>query len=177
MRATSRGLADATITITTIGEPAFDGGKPPVRPYVPPPLSDAAIRAAKNIVNVARDRPSRASSEADDHPARLANNADSTTSWHAAGTDSDPWWQVDLEGFYQISGSKIVFASEANWRYVIQLSSEGVQWTTAVDRSQTVRSDAARSDIYPPGAVARYVRVRGVSQVREVEVYGVLSVR
>src|SRR5688572_31977320 len=56
-RSTSPGLADAMLTLTTVGEPAFiPGVTPPVspRPYSPPPLSEAAQAAMGNVVNVAR---------------------------------------------------------------------------------------------------------------------------
>src|SRR5688572_21369440 len=101
-RSTSPGLADAMLTLTTVGEPAFiPGVTPPVspRPYSPPPLSEAAQAAMGNVVNVARDRPSKASSEAERHPARHANDG-SSLYWMAHNPDG--WWQVDLEGFYQI---------------------------------------------------------------------------
>jgi hypothetical protein len=187
IRAASDGLEDATITITTQGEPKFVPGQTPLvsdRSYVPPKLSDAAVKSLSNIVNVARDRPCRASSEAENHPARLANDGDPQSRWLANSDRPGEWWMVDLEGFYQVSGTKIVFDSDQNYRYIVELSQDGKTWELAVDRRESVRTDAIRNDIYPPGAVARYVRVtitslppKGRAALSEVEVHGVLSVR
>jgi len=184
IRATSPGLEDATITITTRGEPMFVPGQTPLagdRPYMPPPLSEAARQAMKNLVNVARDRPCLASSEAPGHPARLANDADPATHWQPRNEDQGAWWQVDLEGFYQISGSRITFRHEGNWRYTIETSQDRHNWVAAVDRSATASTSSVRNDIYPPGTVARYVRVSfrdgPAVEVAEVEVHGVPSLR
>jgi hypothetical protein len=187
IRATSPGLVDATIVLTTLGEPAFIPGQTPAvsaRPYVPPKPSAAANAAMKNAVNVARDRPSRASSEAQGHPANHGNGADDSMYWQASERDRDLWYQVDLEGYYELSSIRLVFSSAANFRYVIALSDDGVNWTPRIDRSQTVRTDAARHDVFDPGTVGRYVRARFVSippgavaGLRTVDIQGILSVR
>jgi hypothetical protein len=191
IRATSPGLEAATIVVTTLGEPRFVSGETPsvgTRPYIPPKPSAAAIAAMKNAVNVARDRPSRASSEVAGHPANHANNADDSTFWEAVdrktGLDSEEWYQVDLEGYYELSSIKLVFSSAANIRYIVGLSDDGVNWTARIDRSQTVRTDATRNDVFDPGTIGRYVRVRFtrvppgvVAGLRTVDIQGILSVR
>jgi hypothetical protein len=183
IRATSPGLTDATIRIVTSGEPKFVPGTTPFappRPYTPPPVSAAALQAMNNIVNVARDRPCRASSEAEQHPARLANDGSDTTFWQSADP-SAAWWEVDLEGFYQISGTRLLFAEAGDWKYRIETSLNRASWTVSIDRSQTDRKDAVRNEIYPPGTIARYVRITMTSatpvKLCEMEVHGVLSVR
>ena len=102
----------------------------------------------------------------------------------ATKADGSPWWQVDLEGFYQISGSKIVFPRDGNWQFAIDASTDGTTWTRGVDRSQTPNTAPTRNDIYPPGTVARYIRLSfatvppgDVAGLAELEVHGVLSVR
>lgn len=187
IRATSPSLQDAIIKITTVGEPLFVPGETPIvadRPYIPPPPSQAALQALKNVVNVALNRPSRASSELPTHPARLANDGDATSFWSAADEKTGHWWLVDLEGFYQISGTKITFNQSGNFRYIVELSENGKDWTLAVDRTQTTRTDQVRNDIYPPGATVRYLRVTFASMppglranLCEIEVYGILATR
>ncbi|MCS7034399.1 MAG: discoidin domain-containing protein, partial [Phycisphaerae bacterium] len=184
IRADSPGLTPGTLEIVTVGEPAWVEGKTlPVdpRPYVAPVLSESARRAMANVVNVALNRPSRASTESPGHPARHGNDGDSTTFWES--TDSEAWWMVDLEGYYQISGSRVTFPNAGNWRFFVEISEDGHRWTEAVNRRETPSVSAVRQDIYPPGATARYWRITllgtadSVAQLAEVEVHGVLSTR
>jgi hypothetical protein len=104
--------------------------------------------------------------------------------WMADNAESGAWWQVDLEGFYQISGSKIIFNSAGNYRFAIDLSEYGADWQRAVDRSDTDNTAASRNDIYPPGATARYVRITYVATPAELrpnlvdfQIFGILSTR
>lgn len=187
LRASSPGLSDATIEIETLGEPRWIEGKtPPVedRPYVPPEPSPTALASLRQAVNVARDRPSRASSARPDHPARLGNDGNLESAWLAAPDDASPWYLVDLEGFYQIATGRTVLADAGNTRYFVEISSDAKSWTLAVDRRETVNESATRNDIYDPGTVARYLRLRfthvpeGVRPgIAEMEIFGILSVR
>lgn len=187
VRATSPGLGDAFLRIVTDGEPRFVPGKTPLarpRSYVPPPVSEAALKAMRNAVNVALNRPCRASSETEHHPARLANDGDADSSWRAIEGAGDAWWQVDLEGFYELSALRVVFAEAANHRFRIETSLDARSWTVAIDRSQTVRTDRVRNDVFPPGTISRFVRLSFSAAapdppigLGEMEVQGVLSVR
>jgi hypothetical protein len=187
IRASSPGLAHAILQITTVGEPAFIAGTTPVvsdRPYAPPPLSQAALTAMKNAVNVALNRPSRASSAAERHPARLANDGNAASYWQATTRRSGEWWMVDLEGFYQISSARTVFPAEANYRFAVESSQDASAWTTVIDRTMSARTDRIRNDVFPPGTVARFVKLTltsipndAPSGLCEMEVQGVLSLR
>jgi hypothetical protein len=131
-------------------------------------------------VNVALNRPSRASSESPDHPARHANDGDAGTYWSASSGDSSPYWQVDLEGFYQLASLKLVFPTPVNHRFVVATSLDGAAWRESVDRRGTTRSDAVRNDVFPPGTMARFVRITLDSpspSLAEVELQGVIANR
>jgi hypothetical protein len=187
IRATSPALEDAWLEITTEGEPRYVEGETPLaaaRPYKRAQPSQASIDAMKNAVNVARDRPSAASSEAEGHPARFANDADSQTWWEAGDASLPGWIRIDLEGFYQLSSCRLSLGAAGNYRYRVELSMDGAQWAVAIDRTRTERVDAARNDIFDPGSLARYVRITFTAipagarpNLREVELYGVLSAR
>jgi hypothetical protein len=84
-----------------------------------------------------------------------------------------------LEGFYQLSSSRMIFASDADRRYVVEISSDGSHWTIASDKMASANSAGTRSDVFPPGAVARYVRVTfdALVSLREIEVFGLISTR
>jgi hypothetical protein len=187
IRATSAGLADAVLEIETIGEPRWVEGLSPIvseRLYVPPQPSPAALAAIQNAVNVARDRPSRASSEIPDHPARAGNDGRKETSWLATDEDDLPWYQLDLEGFYQLSSGRVTFAEAGNIRYLIELSNDAQTWTLVSDKTETVNESAQRLEIFPTGAEGRYMRLRCTyvqDSVKvglvDIELLGILSVR
>ena len=187
IRATSPGLIDATIQIHTTGTPVWQEGVTAAaapRPYIPPVESPAARRAMADAVNVALNRPCRATTETTDHPARNANDGERSTAWQADPSDRNPAWVVDLEGSYQVASSRITFPVDGNWRFAISLSGDGAIWQEVVDRRETVNTAAVRNDVYPPGAVARYWRLAIVAAppgappaLAEVELFGLLWVR
>jgi hypothetical protein len=183
IRASSPGLADATIIIRTEGEPAFIEGLTPraaPRPYITPIPSQASLDAMRNAVNVALNRPCRASSESDGHPARFANDGNSNTAWIA--DEPSPAWQLDLEGYYQLASLKLLFSCGANYRFLVELSSDAINWSGAIDRRDASEVCRERNEIFPPGAIARYVQIRFSdlpngcrANLAEVEIQGVLS--
>lgn len=172
IRATSQGLADATIAITTEGGPAWDPPRTPLprtREYVPAGLSKFRPTVEGSAADVARDRPSRASSEAAGHPARNANDGNAETTWEA-GSGSNPWWQVDLEGFYLIASTRIRFEGSGAHPYKVEVSKDGTAWTTTVDQTRPRGTEVVRTDTFSAGVVARYVRItlaedRGLAEV------------
>jgi hypothetical protein len=180
IRATSPELMqDSTITITTEGGPPWDPPRTPAarpRPYVSAGLSKFRSTVEGSAVNVARDRPSSASSEAPEHPARLANDGAPQTTWQAATDDSQPSWVVDLEGFYSISSTRINFGGVGSHTYTVEVSKDRVTWTTVIDQTRPKGTEALRADTFSAGVVARYVRItllegRGLA---DVAVLGVL---
>jgi hypothetical protein len=160
IRATSPGLKDATIKITSLGKPEYIAGKTaPVkaRPYVrfnPAQGMDFTVTFGMN-------NPTRASSEAPGHTGRLANDGSQATFWQAAAGDTHAWLRIDLERFVTVSKTKLTFPTGGNWRYQIEISDDGeTNWKPVADQRQTTdtakeRTDTAR-DNAPRG---RYVRV------------------
>lgn len=187
IRAASTGLVDATIEIETIGEPRWvEGETRPCdpRPYTPPEESPVARAAIRNAVNIALNRPSRATTESSDHPARLANDGDARSSWFAATGDASAAWTLDMEGFYELASVNLAFPRPGNWRFTIDTSIDGEAWRPAVDRRASVNEAADRVDVFDPGLAARYLRLTfhrvpegGAAGLAEVAVFGILSVR
>jgi hypothetical protein len=156
IRATSPGLKDATVKITSLGQPRFVPGKTPTvepRPYVRFTGNGASGRPI-----TFRENPTRASSEAPGQSGRLANDGNADTFWQAAAGDTNAWWQADLERVVELTQVRLVFPAEGAWRYKIETSEDGNQWKLAVDQANTT-TRKERTDTIPPGAIARFVRI------------------
>jgi hypothetical protein len=157
IRATSPGLVDATIEITTLGEPQFIPGQTPPaapRPYKRFHWAPNQFAASGAGVNITKDRPCRASSESSGHFARFGNDQDESTSWQAADNSPGQWWQVDLEFSHNLDSYRISFPSAGKFQFRIDVSEDGKTWQMAIDESKT--SAAGK---FPAGMYGRYVRI------------------
>jgi hypothetical protein len=181
IRATSSGLKDATLKITTLGSPKFTAGKtPPVQPhpYVRFTGSTAAVSAplADSIFGV--NNPVLTSSEAAGHSASLGNDGSTATFWQPQDNDANAWWQADLERTVTIRQTKITFPTTGNYRYKIETSTDGEHWTLAADQSRTVSTDPIRTDVFVQPVSAHLLRVTFVGKpaaIAEMEAVGRLT--
>jgi hypothetical protein len=163
IRATSPGLKDATIQLTSRGGPKFNAGKTPTvkaRPYVRFTPAPAAASTGSTIA-LGMNNPTRASSEAPGHSARLANDGNPATFWQADAGDRNPWLIIDLERIVTVSQTKLTFPSQGNWRYIIEISADGESnWKLLSDQTQTANSSAERTDLAQGGSSSgRFVRL------------------
>ena len=184
IRATSPGLLDATLQLTSLGQPRFIAGQTPsvqLRPYV----RFTGAGANGSPVALGQENPTRASSEAPGHSGRLANDGHRDTFWQAVPGDTEAWWRVDLERLVKVDRTELTFPSAGNWRYLIEISDDGDHnWTELVDRTKTSNSSPERVDVMPGGLPpGRFLRVRitgwpvgGVAALAEVKVVGTLAV-
>ena len=182
IRATSPGLEDATIEITSLGGPKFIAGKTPSvkpRPYA----RFTGSPANHSTTSFGLENPARASSEAPGHGSRLANDGNVATFWQANDRDTNAWWRVDLEHIVMVSQTKITFPSEGNWRYRIEISDDGsADWKLVADQSQSTSAGRVRADAAQNGACGRFLRVTFAglpagkpNAIAEVEVLGNLT--
>lgn len=184
IRATSPGLKDATVEITSLGEPKFISGQTPAakpRPYVRFTETDAKGPTVKlGMLN-----PTRASSESPDHSGRLANDGNPETCWQAAAEDTNAWWRVDVERIATVSQTKLTFPTPGNWRYKIEISDDDNGWKLLADQKQTSDTSKERTDaVQGTGLRGRFLRVTicgtPASQspaLAELEVTGTLDVQ
>jgi len=181
IRAASPGLKDATITITTLGEPKFIKGKtPPVkpRPYVRFTGSTATVAAMTASSIFGLNNPTLASSEAAGHSANLGNDGNTSTFWQPQDDDANPCWQVDLERAVTMTQAKITFPAESNYRYKIEVSSDGLAWTPVADETRTTSTDKIRTDVFAKEISGHLLRVTFAGKpaaVAELEVSGHLT--
>ena len=179
--ASSPGLQEARLSIVTEGQPVFVPGKTPLvqdRPYMRF-TANALATADLTGVNLAKDRPTRASTELSKQAARLGNDENLTTFWASATDDPAPWWQVDLENVYEVTSTELRFVEPGNHRYRIEVSIDGNAWTTIVDQSATTRAQQSRKDQVASPSVGRFLRITILSKpaglsakLSEVQVYG-----
>jgi hypothetical protein len=162
IRATSPGLKDATLTISTIGEPVFVAGSTPLaadRPYVP--FVNTKLPPEKNVKteNVALNRPCNSSGDAPGHSAGLATDGSVASAWQSADSKPGSWWEVDLEHSYSISSIETTFGDAGNYQYRIEGSADGTVWRLLVDQSQTASTAKVRKDTLPTNSRWQFVRV------------------
>lgn len=160
IRALSPGLKDAVLMITTRGEPKFVAGKSPLapdRPYV------RFIHKAETTItakqDVARNRPTGASSEAAGHIGSLVVDGDSSTFWSAANDQAGEWWQVDLEQPQKTTSVETTFITAGNYRYRIDASQDGKTWLVLVDHSKTESTEKVRTDLPPSDSHCQFLRI------------------
>lgn len=77
--------------------------------------------------------------------------------WYPA-TMGDEWWYIDTKGIYDIDNVQMTWNAAEIHKYIIDISTDGKNWTTVADRSKE-GTDAVRP-YESVKATARYVRVR-----------------
>ena len=160
IRATSPGLKDARLEITTNGPDRYVEGESPVvqsRPVVSYP---SFVKQAKGAVgkNVIVNRPTTASSAAGGHPASMANDGDTATYWQAAEAGKEALWSVDLENIYAVSGVEFVPHTQADMAFVVEASLDREQWQ-AVGSGAGAKAFHALTNV-AAGLTARFIRIR-----------------
>jgi len=180
IRATSPGLKDATIRITSLGEPAFVPGVTP--PAGPRPYRRFSAQPGSGAAGTfGLENPTRASSEAPGHTARCANDGNAMTFWQAESGDTNPWLRIDLERMVTVSAVKLTLPADGVWRYQIEVSSDGERdWKLFADSAGNHPSSRWNPDmITGPELSGRFLRVKLSSRppgaaagVAEVEALG-----
>ncbi len=160
IRATSPGLQDATIRLTSLGEPTFvPGVTPPVKPRPYRRFSVAPTSGASDQFGL--ENPTRASSEAPGHPARSANDGTLITDWRPLPGDAQPWLRVDLERIVAIEAVRLNFPGEGDWRYRVEISDDGERdWKLLAAHAQPNAGGGVRRDTVADTPInGRFVRV------------------
>jgi len=109
--------------------------------------------------DIARRKRASADSEySPSYSAAKANDGDATTRWCAADGNLNHWWKVDLGAPSSITGSEVTWEFPAKvYQYKIEVSSDNVSWTSAVDKLENSKNEQIQSDSFT--ANARYVRL------------------
>lgn len=174
LRATSPGLRDATLEITTRNGPAFIPGvsAPPVeRPYRPSAPDPLPFNQEQIFGG---DNPTGASSTAAGLQSRLANDDDAASHWAPAPDDPEPWLLVDLERIVTVH--RLIVGLRAPGQYAVRAEIEGADGNWAVLTDLPMAHYASTSIELPTeAATGRKVRLflrpahlanAGVSELR-----------
>ena len=129
--------------------------------------------------NLAIGKPATASSEetGKGNLAPKAVDGDYGTRWCAAGPDGGQIWRVDLGEAEHVRAVRVVWESDATYRYTIESSGDGERWSKIVDRS-TEGARGRVTDHEVSAADARFFRVTFLGtdtgawgSIREFEAY------
>lgn len=116
-------------------------------------------------------KPVTASSVLGGHMAQSAVDEDVRSWWSAKTGDAGEWYQVDLGAPKRIEAVQINFAdqdskgegiSQDGFRYILDLSDNGRDWRTAIDRSKDGRDAPHDYQVLAKAESARFVRLRNV---------------
>jgi hypothetical protein len=128
--------------------------------------------------NIARGKPVIASSvESTATPASAVNDGSMATRWSSAFSDIQ-WIRIDLEDVCDLTGARIFWETAAAKNYKIQVSADGLAWTTVYS---TLNGDGG-TDSFTFSAAARYIRMYAGERltaygysIYEFEVYGTVQ--
>jgi beta-galactosidase len=180
IKASSAGIQSDEITIETKGTPAYiEGITPKVadRPYVRYKIQKES-EDNNSKVNIAFQKPTRASSEAGGKTANLANDKDTATFWQPTLNDPAKWLQIDMENLYIVSEVRVLFPSVETSKYKIELSKDNMNWVLLANQNENDSNNKYRKYIIESNKEGRFLRITFIGasmtpvSICEVEVYG-----
>ncbi|MFD0698088.1 sugar-binding domain-containing protein [Paenibacillus sp. GCM10027628] len=135
--------------------------KPDYQADLPELFSPPPSRYWEKWTDIALNKPTSASSEL---PGCTSNQATSdviadrwSERWSAGSNELPQWWKVDLEGFYELDGSKIYWESDNTvYEYQVEVSSDDIHWKTVASQRQTGQ-EAGLDEYHETGI--RFVRI------------------
>ncbi len=89
----------------------------------------------------------------------LANDESSTTSWKSTVEDLEKWWSVDLGKTYCLNRIQLIFPQTYLWKYVIEVSSDNLNWQKVIDQSANTISATSHFNTGNLGRNIRYVKI------------------
>ena len=129
--------------------------------------------------NLAFNKPTKASSEDAAHTGRYANDQEQSTYWSANNNQVGEWFQIDLENTLVVSKVKLVFPNEGNYRYKIELNTEGDKWVNITNQRSNSSSNKVREHQSESNQKGRFLRITFTelpegqkASLAELEIYG-----
>ncbi|CAH1193086.1 Beta-galactosidase [Paenibacillus allorhizoplanae] len=165
INATSEGLVPGNAEVSTL---PYQGQ------YVPDGLHTPWVGGveklespADSFQNIAIGKPITSSSEQSGNFAVNAIDDDASTKWTANGSSLPQWIQVDLGKNYSLIGFKMLWEMKAAaYKYYIEVSTDGVNWDKAIDRSANTTPNGAEETVLADSR-GRYVRLKIVDNITD----------
>jgi len=120
--------------------------------------SSNAVTAQTQPGNVALNKPVAFSSQQPGNEAWKIVDGSTTARWAASDSSYPQWVQIDLGATYTISRTEIVPYQNRAYRYKIETSADGVNYTLAVDRTANTEGGPVIADSFS-ATDARYVKL------------------
>jgi hypothetical protein len=144
------------------------------------------IAGTPNGTLLSQGKTATAQTVASGYAASNANDGDYQTNWLATGVTWPHWWMVDLGASKTVKNVQISWfmykGSEGYYQYKIETSTDGINFTTALDKSSNTTYGFTSDRL---SVTARYVRINMIKavlwnnpsnwytpQLYEVKVYG-----
>ncbi|PYE45450.1 discoidin domain-containing protein [Paenibacillus barcinonensis] len=123
--------------------------------------SDDKLVPVQNGKLLSQGKPATAQTTSGTNPATYANDGNYQTEWVGTGSSWPQWWKVDLGSAQQIQNVQISWwmqkGSEGFYRYTIETSTDNINWTVALDRTNNTSYGFTSDSL--SGVTARYVRI------------------
>jgi len=161
--ATSEGLESATTSVSTL---PYQGQFVPDGQHIPWVGGVEKLESKVTIYkNIAVGKPITASSEQSGNLAKNAVDNDDSSRWCASGGSLPQWLKVDLGKSFSLQGFQIQWEkSDAAYKYYIEVSTDGVNWTKVIDKS-TNTSPNGSEETALVDTRGRYVRLSIVGSI------------
>jgi hypothetical protein len=129
--------------------------------------------------DLAKGKSVTASSYSQSNTPNLAVDGDLSTRWaQGLGLPDPSWIQVDLGSVTSIRSAVTTFELPSGYEYLLEYSTDGVQWSTLQDHTASRTTDRTNYAFLPQPVDARYVRLTVTNSnwnggsIYELQVYG-----
>lgn len=119
-------------------------------------ISASGKKAVSTLSSVSREKQAFASSSAEDSEPSYGSNGVPGWFWYPA-TLGDEWWYIDTYGFYDLDNVEMTWNESEAHKYKIEISTDGVNWTVAADRSGNTSVETRTHDQVQ--GLARFIKV------------------
>lgn len=123
--------------------------------------SDDVVVPVQNGKLLSQGKPATAQTATGTNPESYANDGNYQTEWVGTGSSWPHWWKVDLGSVQLLNNVQISWwmqkGSEGYYKYKIETSTDNVNWTVALDRTNNTSYGFTSDNL--SSTAARYVRI------------------